>query len=83
MMLIPVYTFHPQSGDIRREPWRMPVGPKRAPGLAVTPYKVLTVCASRGMNQGIEQFVARLFQEKIFMQKTLTVSKGAPSRATS
>ena len=28
--------LQPNDADIRREPCRMPVGPKRAPGLAVT-----------------------------------------------
>ena len=29
------------AGDIRLEPCRMPLGPKRAPGRAVTPYQLL------------------------------------------
>jgi len=29
------------AGDIRLEPCRIPLGPKRAPGRAVTPYRVL------------------------------------------
>lgn len=30
--------LHPASGDILRDPARIPPGPKRAPGRAVTPY---------------------------------------------
>ena len=30
--------LQPKDADIRREPCRIPVGPNRAPGLAVTAY---------------------------------------------
>ena len=33
--------LQPKDADIRREPRRMPVGPNRAPGLAVTAFCVL------------------------------------------
>jgi hypothetical protein len=36
---LPVYMLQPKSGCMRLEPCRIPPGPKRAPGLAVTPYR--------------------------------------------
>lgn len=33
----PVYTDHEKSGAILLDPWRIPKGPNRAPGRAVTP----------------------------------------------
>ena len=38
---LPLYMLQPKGADIRREPCRMPVGPNRAPGLAVTAFSVL------------------------------------------
>ena len=35
-----VYMLHANSGSMRREPNRMPPGPKRAPGRAVTPFHI-------------------------------------------
>jgi hypothetical protein len=41
---VPVYMLHADSGTILLEPCRMPLGPKRAPGRAVTP------CLSQNMS---------------------------------
>ena len=36
---LPVYILQPALAEIRCEPRRMPLGPNRAPGRAVTPYQ--------------------------------------------
>jgi hypothetical protein len=36
---LPVYMLQPAPADIRCEPRRIPLGPNRAPGRAVTPYR--------------------------------------------
>jgi hypothetical protein len=41
---LPVYMLQPKSGCMRLEPCRIPFGPKRAPGLAVTPYRSSAIC---------------------------------------
>jgi hypothetical protein len=51
---LPVYMLHSCAGAIRREPKRIPPGPKRAPDLAVVPWK--DVSWSSLLNQTLVEF---------------------------
>ena len=78
--------FQPKDADIRRDPCRMPVGPNRAPGLAVTAFCLLgdinyshpVVPRSIVGNSSVTFLTGYASRWGL-----LTVSKGAPMMAIS